>query len=292
MVAPSTLHLLESEYPTANGYAEVGQSMDNLAGEAVAGAWVLQRLGVPCSIDGRWLADSALSQTLLNRLQEAGIDTSLLHVEPNYHPIEELVIADGKTRTVFGGYRKILFNEKQWNTPSANAIAKSSFCMLDPFLHAESESCARLCVEHGIPYVTCDATPSGFVAQHATANIISEEFLLRENIHNLEEFFAQCTALCPGWVVLTFGSAPLWYAEPGTCIRSPLQWQPFSIHLVDSTGAGDSFRAGFLYALWKGMRGIDVIRTAGAVAALNCERFPGVLLSPKQEELDEFLHRF
>jgi len=301
MVAPSTLHLLSMPYPAANAYAEIGSTLENLAGEAVAGAWVLQRLGVQTKLDGRWLADSHRSVELLERLGNCGINCERLRVEPGYHPIEEMVIADGKTRTVLGGYIKILFTEKQWNAPSEVDILKTDVVLLDPFLHAESNLCAQYCVQHTKPYITCDTDPMGFIAQNAFATIISEEYLIREEVKLLEwavqagieqgndshwEFiFALFARKCSGWVIFTFGEEALWFVEPGDGNRTRQYYQPKTIQLKDSTGAGDSFRAGFAYGFLQGLRGVELVTTACAVAGLVCESFPGVLHSPSEEEL-------
>jgi len=307
MVAPSALHLLEMPYPSANAYAEIGETLENLAGEAVAGAWVLQRLGIQTKLDGRWLADSHQSMELLQKLDSIGLDVSRLRIEPGYHPQEEIVIADGKTRTVFGGYIKILFNERQWNIPSEEDIKSAKIILLDPFLGAESKTCAELCVKHQAPYVTCDVAPDSFIAEHAFCSIISEEFLLREKSKLLEtaalqgihvqsdsgfaEFFELYCKLCKGWVIFTFGGEPLWYSTPAKqgIARVRETFTPFKIQVKDTTGAGDSFRAGFAYGVLKGLDSRAIIRTASAIAGLVCERFPGVLQSPTREELHQFL---
>jgi sugar/nucleoside kinase (ribokinase family) len=61
------------------------------------------------------------------------------------------------------------------------------------------------------------------------------------------------------------------------------------VHVRDTTGAGDSFRAGIIYGMLNGQEDEELIRTGAAVAALVCERFPGVLNSPTEGELSEFL---
>lgn len=295
MVAPSTLLLLDMPYPSANAYAEIKETLDNLAGEAVAGAWVLQRLGIPSQIDGRWLADSDQARKLLQTLNQAGLDTHRLEIKPGFHPMEEYVISDGKTRTVFGGYIKILFTQVQWNFPDEKDIACSNIALVDPFLGEASKGCALLCEKHQVPFVTCDVEPDNLIAEKAEACIISEEFLLREGAKILGDrflgigdkswklLFDEYCQHCKGWVIFTFGGHPIWFREPGT---TELQYhQPREINVLDSTGAGDSFRAGFAYAIAKGYLGNKAIQVASSVAELVCERFPGVLNSPTQEEI-------
>lgn len=299
MVAPSSLLLLDTPYPAANAYAEIRECLENIAGEAVAGAWVLQGLGMQTQIDGRWLADSDQARLLLQRLQHAGMDTSRLQIKPGFHPMEEVVIADGVTRTVFGGYIKILFTEIQWNFPCEEDIAQSSIALIDPFLGEASHQCAQLCTKHAVPFVTCDVEPTNPIAQNALATIISEEFLLREGQKLLaerypgasesawEQIFTQYTQHCNGWIIFTFGGEPIWYREPGS--SAVHKWKPRTVQLRDSTGAGDSFRAGFAYAMLQGLQGESAISTASAVAELVCERFPGVLQSPSKDELNTYL---
>ena len=61
------------------------------------------------------------------------------------------------------------------------------------------------------------------------------------------------------------------------------------VFVVDTTGGGDSFRAGIVYALLAGWDDARAMRFAAAVAALNCTRFPGVLNSPSLNEVEAFI---
>jgi sugar/nucleoside kinase (ribokinase family) len=291
MLAPSTLLLLEDPYPQANAYAEIGRVLDNLAGEALAGAWVLSRLGRSVKLAGRWLAGSPGDRRLMRRLVKAGIDCSAVRVDSHYKPIEEIVISDGKTRTVLGSYKKILFGEPQWEPPDERDVAESRIVLLDPFLGAESELCADYCAKAGVPYLSIDTGFEGRIAKGAAALIVSEEFLLREYPERASwpEIFEEYAEACGGLIIFTFGPEVLWYALPGKGRREMRIMKPFSVSARDSTGAGDSFRAGLAHAFLDGHGWEACLKRACAVAGMVCERFPGVLESPRAAELEAFL---
>ena len=66
----------------------------------------------------------------------------------------------------------------------------------------------------------------------------------------------------------------------------------FAIPCVDSTGAGDVFRGGFIAALLRGGSGMpleDALQYANAVAALKCRALGARAGIPRAEEVDELL---
>jgi ribokinase len=71
-------------------------------------------------------------------------------------------------------------------------------------------------------------------------------------------------------VVITAGERGSWCAAPGEQFHTPA----FPIHAVDTTGAGDVFHGGLLYALLQGRNLRAALRFASATAALKC-RAPG-----------------
>ena len=87
-------------------------------------------------------------------------------------------------------------------------------------------------------------------------------------------------------MIFTFGNDLLWYAGPDETIKS---FQPYPIDPVDTTGAGDSFRAGVVYGFLNGWSADKTIDFAAAVAAMICTRFPGVLNSPTLDEVVDFM---
>ena len=72
-----------------------------------------------------------------------------------------------------------------------------------------------------------------------------------------------------------------------------IQWvnyfEPYTIDPVDTTGGGDSFRAGIVYGFLKGWDENRMIQFAAAVAAINCTRFPGVMNTPTIDEVSAFM---
>jgi sugar/nucleoside kinase (ribokinase family) len=63
----------------------------------------------------------------------------------------------------------------------------------------------------------------------------------------------------------------------------------FAVTAKDTTGAGDAFRGGFLYGLLGGLDVEATLRTANAVAALNCTALGARGGLPTAAELDAFL---
>jgi len=63
----------------------------------------------------------------------------------------------------------------------------------------------------------------------------------------------------------------------------------FSVDVVDTTGAGDAFEAGFLYSIIKGISPADAAVIGNAVAALKCTKLGAQTGLPTIREVVEFL---
>jgi sugar/nucleoside kinase (ribokinase family) len=60
--------------------------------------------------------------------------------------------------------------------------------------------------------------------------------------------------------------------------------KPFEVDVVDTTGAGDVFHAGFIYGLLQNWEVTEILRFANAVAALKCRDLGGRRGIPTLEE--------
>ena len=286
VIAPSTLVVLEDDYPPAGGYAEIAGIYPSFGGEAAGGAYVLARLGVGTKLDGNWLGDDQASAGAIEVLTAAGVDCRAIRRAASAQAVREVVLSTAEARTVLGTYKKLMA-DRAWNAPCEQDIRSSRIVCLDPFFDGESLQTARWCVDADIPYVTIDARPDAEIARNAAVLVVSEEFATREfGPHDPPKLLATYADQCHGLVILTRGSESLLHGRSGGRQR---EFAPYSVDVRDTTGAGDSFRAGVIYAMLNGYDDERIIRTASAVAALVCERFPGVLNSPTEAELSEFL---
>lgn len=63
----------------------------------------------------------------------------------------------------------------------------------------------------------------------------------------------------------------------------------FAVQAVDTTGAGDVFRAGFIHALLSGAAPSAILRFANAAAALSCTRAGAISSVPSLAEVTSFM---
>jgi sugar/nucleoside kinase (ribokinase family) len=284
VIAASTLVELADPFPDESGYAEIREVHRSLGGEAAGGAYVLARLGIPTKLSGSELGNDHAAQWTVDRLAGAGVDCSEIALI-DAGGVTELVVSSLEGRTVFATYGRML-DEAGWSAPRREDVRSSRVVCLDPFLGEESRQVAQWCREDGIPYVTVDVEPESEIARGAEAVVVAEEYADRTfGDYDPVDLVDRYAETCPGLVVLTRGGLPAWYRRRETEARPSA---PFEVEVVDTTGAGDSFRAGIIYGLLRGEPDDVCVEIAGAVAAMVCSTSPGVLNSPTAAELETF----
>ena len=284
---------LRGRYPSPDGYAEIAETLENHAGEAPGSALVLAALGVSVTLEGNWIGDTPACRRTLEFLRSRGIDVSGLVVKPGYQGVNEIVVSDGDSRTVFGRYIDLLFTTPQWEPPSLERIRAAKIVCVDPSFGEATLAVARATKAAGQPLVTSDARHDSPLGALADVNVISNEFLRREFPAAVaagparEQLFADYLARASGLVVFTDGSRPTWFGRGRDGVRH--EQPPFSVDVVDSAGAGDSFRGGLIYGLLRGWTDAESVRFASAVAALICTTAPGCVHAPSLAQVRDFL---
>jgi sugar/nucleoside kinase (ribokinase family) len=286
VVASSTLYRIDGAFPAAQGYGEITDALHMTGGEAANSSIVLARLGASVKLDGNWIGDDASGRRTRALLSDRGIDMSRLPLRDNYRGVQEVVIAAGDTRTIFGTYGALLENA-DWNDPCEEDITASKVVCLDPFFTEPANRVAQIAFGAGVPVVTVDCPHDSPVLEHVAAVVIAESFV-RENYpeRSIDDLFRRYQDATRGMVIFTFGDKAARYGRAGEEARS---LRPFAVEPTDTTGAGDSFRAGIAYGFLAGWDDDRTVSFAAAVAAINCTRFPGVLNSPTLEEVETFL---
>jgi len=286
MVSSSTLYSIRGAFPAPESYAEIDGVRHMTGGEAANSSIVLSRLGAQVKLDGNWLGADETGRRTKALLSDHGIDTSRLPLKKGYKGVQEMVFAAQGTRTIFGTYCQLL-EDTHWNTPQESDITQAKVICLDPFFAQPAFLVAETAFSANIPVVTVDCQHNDPLLRHTSAVVISESYI-RDNYadRELEELFREYQSATNGLVIFTFGDAPLWYARHGEAVRF---FQPYSVDPVDTTGGGDSFRAGIVYGFLKQWGEDKTIDFAAAVAAITCTRSPGVLNAPTCDEVFDFM---
>jgi sugar/nucleoside kinase (ribokinase family) len=287
VISSSTLHLLGQPFPASEGYAEITHTYSMTGGEALNSSIVLSRLGLRVLLDGNWIGDTVDGKMILEIVKNYSIDTSRLRVKKGYPGVREIVFSDMQSRTIFGNYIDLLATTRKWNIPRKADLARSRMVCVDPPFQAESALVGRYSTELGIPYIAIDCPYDQELSIGAEAIIVSGEFREREYLKvDLPDLFSEYQKYAKGLVVFTAGSEEILYGRIGEAIK---RFRPYNIKVIDSAGAGDSFRAGVIYGRLNKWNDDEVIQYAAALAGLVCGRFPGVLNSPTDAEVRRFI---
>ena len=288
VVSSSTLYSTKGVFPDAEGYAEIDGIQYMVGGEAANSSIVLSRLGARVKLDGNWIGADAGGKRTKAILSDSQIDTSRLPLKEGYVGVQEVVFAAQATRTIFGTYDRLL-DEASWNAPQEEDVLQAKVVCLDPFFKDASRRVAEISHHAGIPAVSVDCLYDDPLLKHLSAVVVSESYIRSEyRDRHVKDLFRDYQHATSGLVVFTFGDSPIWYARPG---ENATTFQPYAIDTVDTAGAGDSFRAGIVYGFLQGWDDRKTIEFAAAVAAMVCERSPGVLSAPSSDEVFDFMRR-
>ena len=63
----------------------------------------------------------------------------------------------------------------------------------------------------------------------------------------------------------------------------------YSVKVVDATGAGDAFRAGFIYGLLRKWRVPEILRFANATSAVSCTRLGAIPSVPGPADVEALM---
>ena len=118
--------------------------------------------------------------------------------------------------------------------------------------------------------------------------IISEEFY--SAVFSDDSYMENCRKLTeqgPQIVIVTLGAKGCAGAKRG---GAAFQLPPFEGHkIVDTTGAGDVFHGGFLYAHSQGWELEYCAKFASAVSYINCTSLGGRVGIPNRKMVEQFL---
>ena len=116
-------------------------------------------------------------------------------------------------------------------------------------------------------------------AQHVLPAITGE--------HDLERALKAIRASHDGLLCVTLGAHGAMIMADNEIVTEPA----FTVNAVDTTGAGDVFRAAFIYALLKEYPPQRLLRFANAAAAISCTRAGAMASVPSLGDVENLLNR-
>jgi sugar/nucleoside kinase (ribokinase family) len=286
MVVLSTIHRMAGSFPELDTYGEIAESYHLPGGEAGNSAIVLKKLGYQIRLDGPYLG-TRTKEKVLSFYNGIGVDCSGMEYTPCFGGVEDLVIVADGSRTVFGKYGHYFSGGRLWSKPDEKTVASSKIVGLDPFFFDESNAVAEFCVKHGVPYVTIDCPPDSFMCRNAAAVVISHEYIQNKYAgEDLDALLEKFTSGASGLIIFTFGGRDIMYGRKGGISG---HFKPYAVKVKSTLGAGDTFRAGIMHGVLKGLSDETTVAFGAAMAANVCTHFPVALTPPSLEEITSLI---
>lgn len=285
MTLLTTSFLLDGGFLRPDEYSEISKKYSLPGGETGSCATVLAALGVSSRLDGNHIGTN-VAPALREFYKDKPVDLSLLFMDESYAGLEDFVIIADDVRSPMGMFGHYYSDKlKRWSKPSEDAVRACRAAAVDPFFGDESTLAAELCVRHGKEYVTIDCRHDSFLHKHASVTVISGEGIENNNYKDIprEELFRLFADNTDGLTVITNGSRPLLYGRRGEAAKS---LSPYKTKVVSTLGAGDTFKAGCVYALLKNMDDDATVRFASACSSVAVSCFPLPLNPPKLDEIN------
>lgn len=276
--------LLKGGFLQPDEYAEIGAQYFLPGGETGTAATVLDSLGVSVRVDGTWIG-AEVAPMLQAFYAGKRVDLSPLHMWPDDPGVMDYVVIAGLVRSPMGRFQTLFStDDRWWSVPKEADIAGCRAAAIDPFFRDESLLAAEFCFKHKIPYVTIDSPHDSFLHRRAAVNVVSKE-CTSQHYPGLppEAVMERLQETAEGLVILTQGGGDMLYGRKGEAVR---RMRPFQVEVKSTLGAGDTFKAGCVYALLHGMTDEETVRFASACSAVAISRFPLPLFPPTLAEVE------
>jgi len=277
------------DHPTKKHADEFFQGVGGMsANSAVA----LSRLGAKAAFYGP-VGDDTATPVFLHHFRRHGVDTR--HITPiqgQTNSISAIVTDAGGERMIYTHKGGAL---QQPGPFDPSCLDHQDVLLADPRCVAWAEQAMRLARRNNLPCLL-DGEISPAEDLHRLVPLsrwvaFSDPGLQAYHPGPHADGLAQALASDPGVelaVVTLGGDGLLWQLRGQPAQRMAGFKVP---HVIDTTGAGDTFHGALAFAWGLGQPPQEALRFASAAAALKCTRPHGILGAPHQDEVRAFLAR-
>lgn len=277
--------VVEAERHPAAGETVMGSSFSVVPGgkganQAVAAA----RLGAEVYMVG-CVGDDPYGQMMIDVLQKEGIHTEFIRVLPGIPTgTAHITIADNDNTIVVvkSANEKV---DQACVDAAWDVVSRCDMVLLQHEIPLETNTyIVRRAGEAGVPVIL---NPAPFAKD--PDEVLDSVTYVTPNEHEAALMFPEKSTeeILRGResVVMTIGKAGVLYGAGGEIVKVP----GFSVPVVDTTGAGDTFNGAFAVARSEGMQMGEAIRFANAAAALSIGKFGAQGGMPARKDVEELL---
>jgi sulfofructose kinase len=271
------------QFPTLDSRMEILQFSKQGGGQVATAMVALSRWGIRTKYIGKVGGDE-LGVFSINSLHQDRVDVSSITIEPNATSQFAMIIVDRAS-----GERTILWDRDKQLMYHEGELRKDEICS-GKLLHLDGHDLraalqsAQWAKEEGIPTVIdldkIEPLTSELIKKIDFIITSSTFPTLFTGISDREKALFEMQKQTPGFLCATLGREGAVALVDG----SILQVKGFEINVVDTTGAGDVFHAGFIYGLLQDWEVREILRFANAVAGLKCRDLGGRRGIPTLEE--------
>ena len=272
-------------FPKSGGYVEIESEETLLGGEASNTANALRAWGTPFCLYGNGLGDSPDAQVLRELLMMKGLDDGALPAGQGRTPVCDILITPDGDRTMLGrGFASMPAPVPAEDLP----LEPGAWFTADPNMGAYARAAVRHAQDGGMrTYLLDFFRPDDPVAEGSWWQSSTDWVGERENKPGNLAWAQAWTERHGCTTILTDGPNGFALARPGHSAR----WMPpfTAPKMVDTTGAGDVFRAGMLSGLHDGIPLGDALAFAAAAGSLKCGYRGATRRVPTREEIAALL---
>ena len=274
--------------PRAGGYVEISHTEHSLGGEAFNTFFSLYKWQRATSFITNSIGQSIEATTIRQLLTAQNVSCPIDYNSGQITPVCDIYVTPDGERTMFGiGFADL----GKFSDPNDKKLIVGEWFTADPNLAQSSLEFAAAATEKGIRRYLMDFDLTGSQRPDYKPNDIWQSSTdrfgtkgnLQANLALIEEAHRATSSLC----ILTDGKNGFVLCGPN---QPATHYPPFRAdNQIDSTGAGDCFRAGMLAQLIQGASLPDSLAFAASAASLACQGFGATASIPTLEEVQNLI---
>jgi sugar/nucleoside kinase (ribokinase family) len=248
-------------------------------------AVLLASWGIKAGLSGNVLGDDAYGAKVRKWLEKySELDLQFLETRENTRTpyCRILITPDGKRSLLFGSRDRVMLTCHKDMLDGANILA------LDLYGGEVCDEVAKIAREKGVKTVVSDIAYSDHPVLPLTdvlsnsASIFRREFPGKDLVIHAHELHE----VSRGVIITTDGPSPVHVVDQD---GGQFWVTPPDLRTVDTTGAGDAFKAGVIYSLNKGWDLQTAIKWGVTVGSLNTTRVGAVIQPPTLAEIEQIV---